>query len=357
MPLLLIRGVTEELLEAMMVVVDIVDEAEEEIDKWLGDTGSSYYIKSTRAGMINVEKCPPDTKIRQVQGVVNVQEWGTILLEVDGADGKRIMRLHETLIVPSINVNLFSLQRVLKNGFLPVYDEVEGKCIIKKTIDGGGYSQVATMTVINGRAPLDCRLLNNSDSNSGAALQRTTNKVEKQGKNGAKAWIGPLVGYSVNTPRYRVWDLVSHKVWDVRGPDFDAMVGRLWWKRHAAKKKYVWDDDSQLHLMEGLDLAEELLGEEDPPPPADGDGGGSSSGGEPLSGVNDNEDDSSVTEGVELPRMSAMENRGVPPLRLIEIMAVASETDDGGATASYKEAQKGPEGKGWKKAIDAKEAS
>ena len=76
--------------------------------------------------------------------------------------------MHETLIAPSINVNLFSLQRVLKNGFLPVYDEVEGKCIIKKNIDGGGYSEVATMTVINGRATLDCKFLNNCDSNSGA---------------------------------------------------------------------------------------------------------------------------------------------------------------------------------------------
>ena len=67
----------EELPEAMMVVVDIVGEAKQQIDKWLGDTGSSHHIKSTRAGMINVEKCPPDTKIRQVQGVVDVQEWGT----------------------------------------------------------------------------------------------------------------------------------------------------------------------------------------------------------------------------------------------------------------------------------------
>ena len=49
-------------------------------------------------------------------------------------------------------------------------------------------------------------------------------KEEQRGKFGPRAWIGPLVGYSVNTPGYRVWDPVSHKVWDVRGPDFDELV-------------------------------------------------------------------------------------------------------------------------------------
>ena len=32
------------------------------------------------------------------------------------------------------------------------------------------------------------------------------------GKYGARAWMGPLVGYSVNTPGYRVWDPETHKV-------------------------------------------------------------------------------------------------------------------------------------------------
>ena len=142
----------------------------------------------------------------------------------------------------------------------------------------------------------------------------------------------------------------------MRGPDFDEMVNGGWWKKNAADKEVVWDDDSQLHLMEGLDLAEEQPGEDDPPPPADDDeggGSGSPSGGEPLSDVDDNEDDSPEPEGVQVPKMSARENRGVPPLRLIEIMAATSRTDDGGALASYKEALKRPKGKGWKKSFDA----
>ena len=45
--------IREELPESMMVVVDIVGEAKQRIDKWLGDTGSSHHIKSTRENSTN----------------------------------------------------------------------------------------------------------------------------------------------------------------------------------------------------------------------------------------------------------------------------------------------------------------
>ena len=51
--------------------------------------------------------------------------------------------------------------------------------------------------------------------------------------------------------------------------------------------------------------------------------------------------------------MSQRENRGVPPLRLIEIMAVATEIDSGGAPVTYQEDLQGPEAKGWQIAFDA----
>lgn len=157
--------------EALIVEVNLAGESQFEDGEWLGDTGSSHHIKSTRDGMIDVQPCPPGTRIRQVQGEVDVAEWGTLLIEVDGAEGKHVMKLCETLIVPSINVNLFSLQRVIKAGFVPVYGEVEGKCLIKKKTASGELVQVATMTVVNGRSTLDCVIVNNiSNSSSGAAL-------------------------------------------------------------------------------------------------------------------------------------------------------------------------------------------
>ena len=77
----------EEQPEALIFEVDLANESEPADDNWLGDSGSSHHIKSTRDGMIDVKPCPQETKIRQVQGVVNVEEWGTVLLEVDGAYG------------------------------------------------------------------------------------------------------------------------------------------------------------------------------------------------------------------------------------------------------------------------------
>ena len=70
----------------------------------------------------------------------------------------------------------------------------------------------------------------------------------------------------------------------------------------------VWDDDDPLHLIEGLDLVEELPNEDDPPPPTDGDGdggGGCPSGGGPLSAIDDDEDDPPKPNGVEVPIRSA----------------------------------------------------
>ena len=135
------------------------NEAKREVDIWMGDTGFSHHIKSSRQGMIEVENCPPGTRIRQVQGVVDVKEWGTVLLDVDGVQGKRLMRLREVLIVPNIKVNLFSLQRVIDIGYIPVFGEKAGKCLIKEPIDGEVLVQVATMTVKTGRLTLDCRVV------------------------------------------------------------------------------------------------------------------------------------------------------------------------------------------------------
>ena len=75
---------------------------------------------------------------------------------------------------------------------------------------------------------------------------------------------------------------------------------------------------------------------------ADGQGSGGPGGGGPLDDVNEDDDDEPLAiedaPAQHVPRMSQRENRVVPPLRLIEIMAVATEIDSGGAPATYQEA-------------------
>ena len=88
-------------------------------------------------------------------------------------------------------------------------------------------------------------------------------------------------------------------------------------------------------------------------PGAEGpDGGG---GGGLLDGVDEDDDDPPAIEGAPAPgpRMSQRERRGVPPLRLIETMIAAEESNNGGAPATYQEALLGPEGKEWQKAFNA----
>ena len=80
-----------------------------------------------------------------------------MLLEVDGENGKKIIKLCETLVVPRIRVNLFSLQRVVDQSFIPVFGEVAGKAFIKKFVDEGRLEKVAAISINKGRLTLDCR--------------------------------------------------------------------------------------------------------------------------------------------------------------------------------------------------------
>ena len=100
------------------------------------------------------------------------------MLQVDGVDGKRIIRLDQTLIVPNIKVNLFSLQRLIKKGFLPIHGEIDGKCLIKRKDDNGSLIQHATMNIKDGRATLDCTLVDATLRSSGHALPRDSYRAE-----------------------------------------------------------------------------------------------------------------------------------------------------------------------------------
>ena len=117
---LCVAEIGEELPEAMMVQIDEVNETEREVDIWIFTSHQGITARKDRGGKMSATN-------ENSLGVVDVKEWGTVLLEVDGVQGKRIMRLREVLIVPNIKVNLFSLQRVVDIGYIPVFGEKAGK--------------------------------------------------------------------------------------------------------------------------------------------------------------------------------------------------------------------------------------
>ena len=65
----------------------------------------------------------------------------------------------------------------------------------------------------------------------------------------ASWWATPCV----DTPSYRVWDPSTHRVWDVRAPDFDESVRGGWWRKPVVDKKPVWEGDEPLELVYVMD--------------------------------------------------------------------------------------------------------
>ena len=49
-------------LEGMVVEVGLAGSTNQPDGTWLGGTGSSHHIKSTKTGMVNLEPCPPRTE-------------------------------------------------------------------------------------------------------------------------------------------------------------------------------------------------------------------------------------------------------------------------------------------------------
>ena len=56
------------------------------------------------------------------------------------------------------------------------------------------------------------------------------------------------MGYSIDTPGYRIWDPTTHKVWEVRTPDFDESVQGGWWRKQPAVDRPAWGEDEPLHF-------------------------------------------------------------------------------------------------------------
>ena len=81
---------------------------------FLADTGASHHIVHKREFFWELSPLPGPFRINQVQGTVEVTHWGTVVLEVDGAEGKQKLTLTEVLLIQGMDFNIVSLQRFKK---------------------------------------------------------------------------------------------------------------------------------------------------------------------------------------------------------------------------------------------------
>ena len=125
---------------------------------WLGDSGASHHTSYEIGNFTGFQKLATPYCIKQVQGHDIVTRCGTVALIVQSTTGPRLLPLTEVLYIPTMTFNLFSLQKVIKLGFIPVFGELSNKCIIKKHLHTGDMEQIALLSITNGRLTLECHL-------------------------------------------------------------------------------------------------------------------------------------------------------------------------------------------------------
>ena len=70
--------------------------------------------------------------------------------------GSRNLLLSEVLYIPTMDFNLLSLQKIIKANCIPVFGQIQDKCIIKKLLQDGEQEQIALLDNANGRLTLEC---------------------------------------------------------------------------------------------------------------------------------------------------------------------------------------------------------
>ena len=79
------------------------------------------------------------------------------------------MHLHGVLYLRGLSVNLFSMQTLVVKNVFPFYQEVEGKVVLRKQLNGEKKEQKALVTIDeNGRSTLDCKVMKTEYGNSDA---------------------------------------------------------------------------------------------------------------------------------------------------------------------------------------------
>ena len=157
---------------------------------------------------------------------------------------------------------------------------------------------------------------------------------------------GVLVGYSDESPSYRVWDPVKGKVLNVGGADFDEDVEPGWWKKIGEVGATLKEEDS----VEFPDLAidgDDSISLPLPPPSPPADDGEEET---PELLEDDSNNEGGEDNNPPQPRRSARDNRGVPPLRYDDVFEAAVDLI---CPSTVEEALGGDQAEKWAEAMDS----
>ena len=184
-------------------------------------------------------------------------------------------------------------------------------------------------------------------------------KGMRGGKLGEVRKEGVLIGYSDESPSYRVWDPVKGKVLNVGGAEFDEEVGPGWWRTQGEIGATVKDEREDVEfpdLSTSADAEDQNAPEvEDAPPPPPSPPplpSNSEEDGELPELYEDSSDDEGDDDAQPMrfrPR-STRSTRGVPAQRYDEIFAAAIDVT---CPATVQEALGGEKAELWAAAMDS----
>ena len=132
---------------------------------FLANSGASHHICHKREFFTDLTPLPGPFNIQQAQGTVAVTHSGTVVLEVDSVHGKVLFRLTNVLFIDSLHFNILSLQKLVEGDFIPLYNEVPDKDVLKRILPNGGVEQAALLSKSKAdRLTLDCPILRSTPS-------------------------------------------------------------------------------------------------------------------------------------------------------------------------------------------------
>ena len=143
----------------------MVAHSDDKSTEFLADSGTSHHICHKREFFTDLTPLPGPFNIQQVQGTVAVTHSGAIILEVDSIHGKVPFKLTNVMFIDSLPFNILSLQKLVEGDFIPVYNEIPDKVVLKKILHHSGVEQVALPSKTKaGRLTLDCHILRSTPS-------------------------------------------------------------------------------------------------------------------------------------------------------------------------------------------------